>query len=141
MKMKKGNSTHVHSLSTCQKPKQSFGLAMYISDHGFGHASRNIPIIRYILESNKDIKIIIKTGQAQGKFIKDALKDFNSRVEYYFSKMDIGLVLKNGSLDIDKEALEKNVLEYIKTWESRIKEEKEFLLKNKVDLVVCDIVP
>ena len=29
-----------------------------ITDHGFGHASRNIPLIRYILKSNKDIKII-----------------------------------------------------------------------------------
>ena len=46
-------------------------IAFYISDHGFGHASRNIPIIRYILEANKDIRIIIKTGKLQGEFIKD----------------------------------------------------------------------
>ena len=54
-------------------------LAVYISDHGFGHASRNIPIIRYILEANKNIKVIIKTGKAQGSFIKDLIGDFNDR--------------------------------------------------------------
>ena len=45
-------------------------LVVYISDHGFGHASRNIPIIRYILEANKDIRVIVKTGKAQGEFIR-----------------------------------------------------------------------
>lgn len=116
-------------------------IEFILSDHGFGHASRNIPIIRYILESNNNIKIIIKTGEAQGNFIKESLKEFNSRVKYYFSKMDVGLVLKEGSLDVDKEHLEAKVLDYINTWESRIKEEKAFLINNKIDLVVCDIVP
>ena len=42
-------------------------IAFYISDHGFGHASRNIPIIRYILEESNNIKIYIKTGIKQGE--------------------------------------------------------------------------
>lgn len=54
-------------------------IAFFISDHGFGHDSRNIPIIRYILEANKNIKVIIKTGKAQGSFIKDLIGDFNDR--------------------------------------------------------------
>lgn len=86
-----------------------------ITDHGFGHASRNIPLIRYILKSNKDIKIIIKTGKAQGEFISSNLEEFKHRIEYYFSPMDVGLVLKKGSLDVDKEALDKKVREYIKS--------------------------
>ncbi len=50
-------------------------IVFYISDHGFGHASRNIPIIRYILGVKNNIKIHIKTGINQGLFIKDSLKD------------------------------------------------------------------
>ena len=82
----KGRSTHIRLLSNFEEPKQSFGfsVAFYISDHGFGHASRNIPIIRYILEVNKNIKVIIKTGKAQGSFIKDLIGEFNGRVSYFF---------------------------------------------------------
>ena len=53
-------------------------IVFYISDHGFGHASRNIPIIRYILEVKNNIKIYIKTGINQGLFIKDSLKDLKN---------------------------------------------------------------
>lgn len=112
-----------------------------ITDHGFGHASRNIPLIRYILESNKNIKIIIKTGKAQGEFISSILEEFKDRIEYYFSPIDIGLVLKEGSLDVDKEALDKKVREYIKSWDKKIEEERSFLKENNVKLVISDIVP
>ena len=40
-------------------------IAFYISDHGFGHASRNIPIMGYILEANLDTRIIVKSGKHQ----------------------------------------------------------------------------
>lgn len=121
--------------------KESLTLAIYISDHGFGHASRNIPIIRYILEANNDIKIIIKTGKYQGEFIKDLIGDSKGRVTYYFDCMDIGLVLKDGSLDIDNDKLTNEVKAYINTFDKRGNEEEEFLKKNNVNLVVSDIVP
>ena len=40
-------------------------IAFYISDHGFGHVSRNISLIRYILEADNNIEIFIKTGKRQ----------------------------------------------------------------------------
>lgn len=116
-------------------------IAFFISDHGFGHASRNIPIIRYILEVNKDIRLIIKTGKLQGEFIKDCIAEFLDRVDIYFEPMDIGLVLKEGTLDIDVPLLENKVQEYINTFHKKIDEEINFLQYNKVDLVVSDIVP
>lgn len=137
----KGNSTHVRSLSICQEQKGRFGLAIYLSDHGFGHASRNIPIIRYILEANNDIRVIVKTGKAQGQFIRDLVGDFNGRVSYYFDSMDIGLVLKEGSLDIDKDKLTEKVKAYIGSFEGKVAKENEFLHYNNVDLIVSDIVP
>lgn len=116
-------------------------IAFYISDHGFGHASRNIPIIRYILEEYKDIKVIIKTGKAQGEFIKSIINETDYRVEYYFDYMDIGLVLKENSLDIDKVRLEAEVKKYIKTFNNRINIENKFLKSKNVDIIVSDIVP
>lgn len=116
-------------------------IIFFISDHGFGHASRNIPIIRYILEVNKDIGVIIKTGKSQGKFIKSLIRDFNNRVSYFFEDMDIGLVLKENSLNIDVKKLTKEVESYLESFEARIAKENEFLKYNNVNLIVSDIVP
>ena len=116
-------------------------MAFYISDHGFGHASRNIPIIRYILEVNTNIRVIIKTGEEQGKFIKDLVGEFNGRVKYFFDNMDVGLILKKGSLDIDKYKLQGKVEEYISSFNLRITRENKFLSYYNVNLIISDIVP
>lgn len=116
-------------------------IAFFISDHGFGHDSRNIPIIRYILEATKDIRIIIKTGKNQGQFIRDLVGDFNGRVTYFFEAMDMGLVLKKNSLDVDSEKLEEKVQDYISSFEEKVSKENEFLHYNNVNLIVSDIVP
>lgn len=116
-------------------------IAFYISDHGFGHASRNIPLIGYILEANLDIRIIVKTGKQQGEFIKNVLEKHESRLDIYSECMDIGLILKPGSLHVDKEELGKELTKYISTWKERSLKEIEFLNENSVKLVVSDIVP
>ena len=116
-------------------------IAFFISDHGFGHDSRNIPIIRYILEATKDIRIIIKTGKNQGQFIRDLVGDFSGRVRYFFDLMDVGLILRENSLDIDTEKLTEKVEEYIQNFEEKFSKEIEFLHYYNVNLIVSDIVP
>jgi UDP-N-acetylglucosamine:LPS N-acetylglucosamine transferase len=116
-------------------------IAFYISDHGFGHASRNIPIIGYILEVNLDIRVIVKTGKDQGEFIKNVLEKYKSRLNIYFETIDVGLIIKSGSLEIDKEELKKKLKQYISTWDDRSLKEVEFLKQNSVNIVVSDIVP
>lgn len=102
-------------------------IVFYISDHGFGHASRNIPIIRYILEAFNDTKVIVKTGKVQGEFIRSLLKWNDSRLETYCEPMDVGLVLKENSLEIDKCKLQEKVEEYVNSFEGKILQEKTFL--------------
>lgn len=116
-------------------------IAFFISDHGFGHASRNIPIIRYILGANKDIRVIIKTGKNQGEFIRSLVGDFSGRVRYFFDLMDVGLILRENSLDIDTEKLTEKVEEYIQNLEEKVSKEIEFLHYYNVNLIVSDIVP
>lgn len=116
-------------------------IAFYISDHGFGHASRNIPIIRCILEADKNTRVVVKTGKSQGEFIRDLIEEFNGRVSYYFDVMDVGLVLKENSLDVDSDRLIKRVEEYISTFEKRVSKENKFLQYYNVDLIISDIVP
>lgn len=118
-------------------------IAFYISNHGFGHASRNIPIIRYILDATSNIKIYIKTDFPQGEFIKSFFYDekYNDRIFFYFEKVDLGLILKEGSMEIDSKKLEKEVLKFIYSWKDKIERENKFLKHNNIDMIISDIVP
>ena len=55
--------------------------------------------------------------------------------------MDVGLVLKENSLDVDSEKLEEKVQDYISSFEEKVSKENEFLHYNNVNLIVSDIVP
>ena len=99
-------------------------VIFYLSDHGFGHAARNIPIIELLLEDGHEV--IVKTGEAQGEFIRDSLKRYKA-LEVISASMDIGLILKNSSFEIDKVALEKKVRTFLTTWPARIHAEVTYL--------------
>lgn len=116
-------------------------IAFYISNHGFGHAARNIPIIEDMLIHNKDLKIIVKTAEKQLQFMKQSLEKFSPKIAYYESNNDIGLILKKGSIKVDKTKLENTLNEFVNKWNAKIQEEKQFLIDNEVDLVVSDITP
>lgn len=115
-------------------------IIFYLSDHGFGHAARNIPIIRQLLRIESDLKIVVKTGIPQGEFIESNFKD-ESRIEVLKETMDIGLILKPTSFDLDVLALEAKLDDYIKSWEERIQKEVTFLNEIQPKLIVSDIVP
>lgn len=113
-------------------------IIFYLSDHGFGHAARNLLIIEELLLLGH--QVIVKTGEAQGAFIKDSLKKYQA-LEVISQSLDIGLILKQGSFEIDPQQLEIRVQNYIESWHSRIKKEVTYLKKGNPDLIVCDIVP
>ena len=115
-------------------------VIFYISDHGFGHAARNIPIIRELLAIDQSVNIIVKTGIVQGEFIESNFLG-ESRLRVIKESMDVGLVLKPMSFELDVPALEARVAQYIESWEKRIEKEKEFLVDEQPDLIVSDIVP
>ncbi len=115
-------------------------VIFYVSDHGFGHAARNIPIIRELLAVDQAVKIIIKTGIAQGEFIESNFLG-ESRLSVIKESMDVGLVLKTMSFELDVPTLKERVKQYIKSWEQRIEREVPFLTHKQPDLIVSDIVP
>lgn len=115
-------------------------VIFYISDHGFGHAARNIPIIKELLATDEKLRVIVRTGSAQGEFIQSNFLG-ESRLSVIKESMDVGLILKSMSFEIDVPALETCVGNYIETWEKRIEKEKEFLVDEQPDLIVSDIVP
>ena len=113
-------------------------IIFYLSDHGFGHATRNLLIIEELLLLGHEV--IVKTGEAQGEFIKKSLEKYEA-LEVITQSLDIGLVLKSSSFQIDGYQLEIDVQNYIESWSSQIRKEMRYLKDKKRDLVVSDIVP
>lgn len=117
-------------------------IAFYISNHGFGHAARNIPLIKEILDRDKEVNVFVKTGEMQGEFIKNVIGDrYNSRLKVYEKFMDLGIIVEPNSLKIDTDLLKEKVDLYISDWDKFRNEEEDFLIENKIDTIVTDIVP
>jgi hypothetical protein len=112
-------------------------IAYYISDYGYGHASRSIAVIRKLL-NHPEINIIVCHSFAIS-FIKESLS--SPRITYRNIKTDIGYFLKKDSIHPDKDLLFKEYKNYVQNWERYIVQEREFLTENCVKLVISDISP
>ncbi|MBZ4664740.1 MAG: hypothetical protein JG776_2464 [Caloramator sp.] len=114
--------------------------AFYVSDHGFGHASRSIEIIRQLLTRDKDVEVIVNTS-APLDFIKNSLKEYESRVIYRKVKNDIGLILKPESLYPDVNEMQSEVTRWVQRWDSIVTDEVDYYKGNPVHLIISDITP
>ncbi|MBU4374688.1 MAG: hypothetical protein KJ714_09715 [Euryarchaeota archaeon] len=113
-------------------------ICFYISDYGYGHASRSIAIIRKLLSEYTDARIYIKNSGAFD-FIRNSLPGEN--VEVVQSKNDIGVIFKENSVVVDRERTQKNLLEWISSWDEFIKKERQFCESHRIDLILSDITP
>ena len=109
-------------------------IAFYISDHGYGHASRQIALIRELKGKHE---IYVMNNGALG-FLRRSLK---AKVKYRDLKNDVGVLQKKNSFFIDAKKTVTEIKEWIKSWDSYIEKEKKFLSDNKIDLVISDISP
>lgn len=115
-------------------------IVFYISNHGFGHASRCIPIINNLMKINDKLEVIIKSDSEQIDFIKSLIKEKN-RVKLYKQNIDLGLVLKENRCEIDNEKLKEKIIDYVNSWDILIQNEIEFLKEQNIRLIISDIVP
>lgn len=113
-------------------------IAYYISDYGYGHATRSIAIIRKILEMDQKVNIIICHSFAMN-FIKESLP--TNKISFRTLKTDVGYILKEDSFQPDKDKLNSEFIQFTRDWEEKIEIEKAFLQNNKIDLVISDISP
>ena len=113
-------------------------ICFYISDYGYGHASRDIAIIRKMLNENKDVKIFVKTD-SPFNFVRQSLLQKN--VEVMQTKNDIGVVFKENSVIVDIERTKKMLNAWIASWDAYIQSERVFCETHKIDLILSDIVP
>ncbi|MEK4012830.1 hypothetical protein [Peribacillus sp. FSL M8-0224] len=116
-------------------------IAYYISDYGFGHASRSVAIIRKLLLQDKDIQIIICHSFAMD-FLQSSLRLIqDNRVEFRHVETDIGFFLIENSIEPDSSKLNMEFDEFMMSWSSKVKEETIFLYKENINLVISDISP
>ncbi len=113
-------------------------ICFYISDYGYGHASRDIAIIRKFINENKDVKIFVKT-EGPYNFVRQSLPQKN--VEVIQTKNDIGVVFKENSVSVDIERTKKMLEEWLALWNGYIQSERRFCENHNIDLILSDIVP
>ncbi|WP_079710654.1 glycosyltransferase [Paraliobacillus ryukyuensis] len=115
-------------------------IAYYISDYGFGHATRSIAIIRNLfkLYNQPDLKVIICHSFAID-FFKDSLAGLD--VEFREVDTDVGYILKPNSMNPDAKRLQDAYLSFVENWSEKLTVEKDFLAGRKIDLVLSDISP
>ena len=110
-------------------------ICFYISDHGYGHASRSIAIIRKLMSKNR---IYVKTRYPLD-FVKGSISSEN--VQFIAKKNDIGIIHKEKSLEVDWEKTRGGITDWVAGWETYIKEELAFCDEHKIDLIISDIAP
>ena len=113
-------------------------ICFYISDYGYGHASRDIAIIRKIINENKDVKIFVK-ADGPYNFVRQSLSQKN--VDVIQTKNDIGVAFKENSVTVDRVKTEKMLKEWLNSWDDYIQNEKRFCENHNIDLILSDIVP
>ena len=113
-------------------------ICFYISDYGYGHASRDIAIVRQILNAFTDVKIFVKTD-TPFHFVKQSLPQKN--VEVMRIKNDIGVAFKENSVSVDRVKTEKMLKEWLNSWDEYIHNERRFCETHKINLILSDIVP
>ncbi|MHA1933359.1 MAG: glycosyltransferase family protein, partial [Promethearchaeota archaeon] len=118
-------------------------IAYFISDHGFGHASRSIAIIRSLLNCDLDISINLHTSNPLG-FVRNSLSssEYRDRFDFHDMVNDFGFIKRKQTFTIDHVETAKEVHRWIQSWQESYLFDKFIYLKSKnVDLVISDISP
>ena len=107
-------------------------VAFFISDHGYGHIMRNLPVAEELIARGHEITIV--TGKSQATVADQYLQ---GRAKCITLNTDAGLVVYPGTLTIDVESTVAAVKSNISRWAEMI-EQAAALCANAF---VVDIVP
>ncbi len=109
-------------------------IIYYISDHGRGHATRSIAIIREL--EKRGVNVTIRNSNCEN-FIKQSLPN----VSYISGLTDVGPAVKRDFLSIDKYKSKKQIGTWLNNLSKIAKKEESIFKKIKPDLIVSDISP
>lgn len=105
-------------------------ISFFISNHGFGHVMRQLPVAAELLDRGHEVVIV--TGEKQGRIAAEYLRE---RAEVIVAHTDAGLVVKPGTIILDTEKTAERIREHIGRW-------PEFIsFAPDADIYVVDICP
>ncbi len=110
-------------------------ICFYTSDYGYGHAARDIALIRRIQKAGF-AEVFVKTDTAFD-FMHKSLPDCN----VIRRQNDIGLVYKDESIKVDRDSTKRALAAWVGSWDDYIQAEKSFCNENRIDLIISDITP
>ena len=118
-------------------------LCFYLSDHGFGHIARNIPLIAEAVRRTNGFVYVV-CGERHLEFAKANLLEMlnseqHSRVQYRTEHTDIGLILQPGTLLVDAATLTAACEHYLAELPERAKQEADWLRQHDVVAALCDM--
>jgi len=107
-------------------------ILYYITDHGLGHASRSVAIIRELQKF--DVRIILRNSN-NINFLKSSLPS----IEILDGVTDVGPVIAKDGISIDKQKSRLALKNWIEDMDENIKKEKDLIIKYNANLVISDI--
>ena len=107
-------------------------VAFLISDHGYGHIMRNLPVAEELIARGYEITIV--TGKSQAMVAEQYLK---GRARFIYINTDAGFVVYPGTLAIDIESTIAAVKSNISRWPDMIEQAAALC----ADAFIVDIVP
>ncbi|TCM92801.1 glycosyl transferase family 28 [Paenibacillus sp. BK033] len=117
-------------------------IAYYVSDYGFGHATRSIAVIRALFQvADQPYRLVICSSDTVLAFIKASLSNYREVIEYRQCISDVGYVLKPDSIEPDTVAFAAKYHKYMENLPHEAARESDFLRTAGVDLVISDISP
>lgn len=111
-------------------------IVFYVSGHGFGHASRDIELIREICARRPDARVIVRTSVPRWLFAPVA----GAAVEVQALETDTGLV-QIDSLRFDEEDTARQAARFYADFDRRAAIEAQLIRGVRADLVIGDIPP
>src|SRR5262245_63754850 len=106
-------------------------LVFYISGHGFGHATRDLEIIRHIQERRPETRIIVRTSVPRGFLERSA----SQSIAIQPCQVDTGIA-QIDSLQIDVTTTVERASAFYATFDQRVQAEAAVLSELRAAVVV-----
>ena len=104
----------------------------YISEHGLGHLTRSVAIVRDIMT---ETLVFIRNSNI------DFLKQSLPKIQVLDGKTDQGTIIAQNSVSIDWKSTELAIKDWYSSFQQITEKEKNSIKKIQPDLIISDISP
>jgi hypothetical protein len=111
-------------------------VLFFISGHGFGHASRQVEIMRALATEVPGLRVLVRSAVNPALLTRTLTVPFELRP----GPCDTGIV-QTSSIQHDDDATVREAVRFYATYDARIDAEVSALAADHISLIVSDIAP